>query len=124
LEGENIKVIKWTEKISKLLDKSDLIISEAGYFTMLDLLLTKTPAIMIPGKRGIDNQELRAVNFELLGIGKIHFPFQEKYKLKRMVSKFVEDKSFAAKYSLSREKVLEKVFAGKSVVDCLLQELK
>lgn len=121
---KNINVIKWTKDFNNLLNKNDLIISEAGYFTFLDLLLTKTPAIMIPGKRGIDNQELRAVKFELLGAGKVHFPFQKKENLKKIILEIIKNNSQIDKFNMSKKIISQDIFEDKTIIDNLLEELK
>ncbi len=60
----NGKIISWSAIFPELLNKSDLIISEAGYYTLVDLISLGKRAILIPGERRIDNQELRAIKFK------------------------------------------------------------
>jgi len=80
--------------LPKDLKRSRLVISEAGYNTINELVVTDTPALLIPGFRALDNQELRAVSSDIFGFDWI-FPeylnsdyFKEKTKalLKRNLS--------------------------------------
>ena len=74
LKLQNSNVIKWSNNFLKLLNQHDLVISEAGYFTILDFINAKIPAILIPGERRIDNQELRALKYQESGCGYMYFP--------------------------------------------------
>ena len=59
--------MKYVEDILSLLQKSDLVISEAGYNTVNEIISAKTPAIFLPGHRNNDNQEQRAKSLEEQG---------------------------------------------------------
>ena len=83
----NMKIITWTKDFGGLISSSKLLVSEAGFFTMLDLINFKKRAILVPGERIIDNQELRALKLEELGIGRIFFPFEKVTKLSDMLKK-------------------------------------
>lgn len=120
---KNVKIIKWSNHLNDLFSKTDLIVSEAGYFTLLDIIQTNIPAIMIPGKRGIDNQELRAVSFELLGAGKMHFPFQNKGNLKEIVYKIIQSPEEIKGNIISRKIICKNIFGGKNVFDKLIEEI-
>lgn len=84
---KDIKTLIWTKDFGKLLSSSKIVISEAGYFTMLDLINYKKKALLIPGERIIDNQEIRALKLEELGIAKVFFPFEKTSKLFWMIKK-------------------------------------
>ena len=85
IPNENIKSIIWTKDFGSLMSSSRLIISEVGYFTMLDLINYKKKAILIPGERIIDNQEIRALKLQELGIGKVFFSFEKPDKLSNLI---------------------------------------
>jgi len=90
---KNIKTIIWTKDFGSIISSSNVIVSEAGYFTMLDLINYKKKAILIPGERIIDNQEIRALKLEELGIGKVFFPFEKTSKLSNLINKNLKDGS-------------------------------
>ena len=85
IPNKNIKSIIWTKDFGSMMSSSKLIISEAGYFTMLDLINYRKKAILIPGKRIIDNQEIRALKLQELGIGKVFFLFEKPEKLSDLI---------------------------------------
>lgn len=87
---KDIKTLIWTRDFRKLLSSSKIVISEAGYFTMLDLINYKKKAILIPGERIIDNQEIRALKLEELGIAKVFFPFEKTSKLFRVIKEALD----------------------------------
>lgn len=64
LEGANVTIKPWYDSFPNLLARSKLAIGEAGFFSTQELLQTGTQGILIPGRRRMDNQELRAVMFE------------------------------------------------------------
>lgn len=97
--NKRVNILDWSNDFINLLDKSDLIISEAGYYTLLDLISLRKPAILIPGERRIDNQELRAVHFELLGLGKFYFPTENTDSLLREIKNIVDCPEILKKYS-------------------------
>ncbi|MBS3071873.1 hypothetical protein J4408_02700, partial [Candidatus Pacearchaeota archaeon] len=66
LNLKNCKVIDWSTDFKTDLDEHDFVISEAGYFTVFELMLYRKTGILIPGARRIDNQELRAIIYEKL----------------------------------------------------------
>jgi len=75
--SDRVKIIEWSNNFIELVKESDFIISESGYFTIMELLALNKPALVIPGARRIDNQELRAVRFEGLGKGFFMLPEQD-----------------------------------------------
>jgi len=92
IHNGNIKSIIWTKHFGDLISSSRLMISEAGYFTMLDLINYKKKAILIPGKRIIGNQEIKALKLQELGIGKVFFPFEKSNRLSNLIIQELEDK--------------------------------
>lgn len=96
LKLPNSKVINWSNKFFKLLNQHDLLISEAGYFTILDLINAKVPAILMPGERRIDNQELRALKYQESGCGYTYFPNENpKEIVERIISLKEEEINFS-----------------------------
>jgi len=59
-QRENIIVEKYEPHIFELMPHCQLVISEAGYNTVNEIITTATPAILIPGFRNNDNQQIRA----------------------------------------------------------------
>ncbi len=74
---QDIKVIEYTNKILEYIDQSDIVISEAGYFSTHELIARSTPSILIPGERRIDNQELRAIGYEKNKLGYCYMPQED-----------------------------------------------
>jgi len=58
---------EYIKDLPKEFKKSRLVISEAGFNTVNELVATNTPALLIPGFRLLDNQELRAVSSGIFG---------------------------------------------------------
>lgn len=86
---DNTNVIYWSNNITKTLKEHDLVISEAGYFTMLDLISLEKEALIIPGERRIDNQESRALVFESMGLGACVFPVEDNYELLKSLKQII-----------------------------------
>jgi len=93
LSLENVKTIIWTKDFGDLLFSSKVIISEAGYYTMLDLINHNKKAILIPGERIIDNQEIRALKLGEIGAGKVFFPFEKTSKLIRFIKEDLDERN-------------------------------
>ena len=93
LSFENVKTIIWTKDFGDLLFSSKVIISEAGYYTMLDLINHNKKAILIPGERIIDNQEIRALKLGEIGAGKVFFPFEKTSKLIRFIKEDLDERN-------------------------------
>ena len=91
ISHKNINLITWEKNFGSIISASNIVISEAGYFTMLDLINYKKKAILIPGERIIDNQEIRALKLERLGIGKVFFPFEKASKLSDLITENLKD---------------------------------
>lgn len=120
-DNKQIETMVWTKDFASLLLSSKVIISEAGFYTMLDLINYKKRAILVPGERIIDNQELRALKLEELGMGKIFFPFEKYSKLSDFIINELE-------VSKKNEKVIEKIKMQfnkyPELGDTILRELK
>lgn len=94
---ENCTITDWIENWSGKVGKAKAAISEAGYFSMHELIYTKTPSILIPGNRRTDNQELRSVKYEEKGMGLTIMPQQSIAELfeaiERILSPDLQNKS-------------------------------
>lgn len=73
----NSKIISWSTNFEKLIEEHDFVICEAGYFTLFEIMSFGKTAIVIPGARRIDNQELRAITYDKLKYGYCFFPEEE-----------------------------------------------
>ncbi len=120
--NKEIKSIEWSKKFEGIIAFSKIVISEAGYFTMLDLINYNKFAIFIPGKRIIDNQELRAVILEKCGIGKIFFPFEKKQKLTKLIKESLNNPS--KDHTSTFDKVKRKFAKYKDLMSVVLKELQ
>ncbi len=121
ISHKNIKTIIWTKDFGSIISSSNIIISEAGYFTMLDLINYKKKAILIPGERIIDNQEIRALKLEELGIGNVFFPFEKALKLSNLINEKLQDKNLNYKlFNL----ILDKFNKYPDLSNVVLEELQ
>jgi len=59
-QWKNVIVEKYEPYIFELMSHCRLVISEAGYNTINEIITTSTPAILIPGFRNNDDQQARA----------------------------------------------------------------
>jgi len=66
-----IKFVNFEENLLELINLSKLVISAAGYNTCNELIETKTPSVLMPLKRGGDEQIIRADYFEEKGVAKV-----------------------------------------------------
>jgi len=121
ISDEKIKTIIWTKEFGSIISSSKVIISEAGYFTMLDLINYRKKAILIPGERIIDNQEIRALKLEELGIGKVFFPFEKASKLSNLINQELQEKEL--NYELF-DKIVEKFNKYPDLSKVVLEELQ
>jgi len=121
LANDNFETVVWKKDFGSLLSSSKIIISEAGYFTMLDLINYGKKAILIPGERIIDNQEIRALKLEELGIGKIFFPFEKISKLTDMIRDFLNEKNSNKE---DYQKIVDEFNQYEDLEKVLLEELK
>ena len=81
--------LEWKPSLGGWISDYDIIISEAGFNTTTELLSLGVPAILVPGYRRIDNQELRATNYELHGCGICILPEQGSSKLAEAIYQFL-----------------------------------
>jgi UDP-N-acetylglucosamine:LPS N-acetylglucosamine transferase len=121
LSNNNFETIIWKKDFGNLLSSSRVIISEAGYFTMLDLINYRKKAILIPGERIIDNQEIRALKLEELGIGKIFFPFEKVSKLVNMIKESLNKENSGKE---NYQKIIEEYEQYEDIEEVLIEELK
>jgi hypothetical protein len=70
------RTVRWEPDLPSWIGRYDLVLSEAGYNTVSELLSIGQPSLLIPGHRRIDNQELRALNYEGSGCGVCCLPEQ------------------------------------------------
>jgi len=119
---KGIKSIEWSKKFEGIIAFSKVVISEAGYFTMLDLINYNKFAIFIPGKRIIDNQELRAVMLEKYGVGKVFFPFEKKQKLTKLVKESLNNSN--KDHTITFNRVKRKFAKYKDFMSVVLEELQ
>ena len=82
--------LEWRSGLEEWISDYDIIISEAGFNTTTELLSLGVPSILVPGHRRIDNQELRAVNYELLGCGFCCFPEEGPRGMAKRIYRFLE----------------------------------
>ena len=71
---DRCNVLEWTSDLASLIAAHKFVVSEAGYHTTAEIAISGRRAVLIPGARRIDNQELRAVRFEQAGFGSCVFP--------------------------------------------------
>ncbi len=121
IKNKNIETIIWTKDFGSLLSSSNIIISEAGFFTMLDLINYEKNAILVPGERIIDNQELRALRLEEWEIGKVFFPFENPFKLADLILGVLKNPN---KNKEQFKKLKKKFYNYPTLGEVMLNELK
>ncbi|MBN2422222.1 glycosyltransferase [Candidatus Woesearchaeota archaeon] len=67
----NLKISRYKTNVLNLMNQADLIISQAGYNTSNEIIIAKTPAIIMPLIIDYDDQLERALNLEKSGIAKV-----------------------------------------------------
>lgn len=107
---ENVSVIPWNNNFQKLVNNYDLVICEAGYNTTVELLSSGKPAILIPGRRRIDNQELRALEYEKLGCGLSLSPEGDLSNILDMMKRMKRNSLILNKFSNKSKKVSKIIF--------------
>lgn len=120
----NSEIIKWSKNFLELLAKSDLVISEAGYYTLFDLITLNKPAILIPGERRIDNQELRAIKFQEKGLGWVIFPSEESTDLSNLIEFLIKNPKSLDNKKKSFNKVQEEIFSKVSLNKKIIEEIE
>jgi len=111
---------EYIKDLPKEFRKSRLVISEAGHNTVNELVATNTPALLIPGFRLLDNQELRAVKSDIFGFDWIFPEYLNPDYLRKRIKKFLK-KDFKNSNRLAASKLL---FKGRNVLfDSLYREV-
>ncbi len=121
---KNIRLIDWTKDMISYFKNSDLVISEAGFFTAYELLENKLPGILVPGYRTIDNQELRAVAWEQLGCGYFVLPSAEKAKLTSIIENLIKNEKKINLLSKNCESLLKQKMKGPDVAKEILKVIR
>lgn len=117
----NSDIIEWSNDFLSKLKNYDLVISEAGYFTILDLLVMRKPAILIPGERRIDNQELRALNFQERGCGICIFPVENETSFSDELNKLIKNPSILLKFSRNIDRNYNNFLSCKNLAEAILE---
>lgn len=121
IEIPEVEVIEYTDEIREHIDSSKIVISEAGYFTTHELISRSKPSILIPGARRIDNQELRAIEYEKRKLGYCFMPEEDIGRLVTSSVELLSDRSLYSKMqhncgeyysSFSNHDNLENVIGG------------
>ncbi len=102
----NTEVTEWVNDIQEEYDKSLFVVSEAGYWTVHEMIENQLPGVLVPGKRDIDNQELRAVNWELKDLGFCMLPGSKDGELVEKVEKMFENQKMLEKFSKNSLRIL------------------
>lgn len=117
------KIVSWIKDIELDLQNADLLISEAGYFTLLDCVSTGTPAVLIPGDRRIDNQELRALEFEKKKCGFFVFHYEEELFYERL-SHLIHNQQKLKEFRKNLLSLRKQYMAQKNIVYYLTKEIR
>lgn len=123
LDMISAKVVSWIKDIETDLQKADLLISEAGYFTLSDCVSTGTPAILIPGERRIDNQELRALEFEKKNCGFFVFHYEQELFYERLIH-LIKDEKKLKEFRNNLLSLRKQYLKQKNIVDYLTKEIQ
>ncbi len=65
--GERVQIVPFEPQILHLMQRADLFVSEAGYNTCYERVLTRSPGIIIPVETKLDDQYRRAAYWEKQG---------------------------------------------------------
>jgi UDP-N-acetylglucosamine:LPS N-acetylglucosamine transferase len=65
--GERVRVVPFERHILCLMQRTDIFISEAGYNTCYERILTQSPGILVPVRTTLDDQYRRAAYWEQQG---------------------------------------------------------
>ncbi|MEO1993143.1 MAG: glycosyltransferase [Pirellulales bacterium] len=115
------KIKRWTHDMPAEYREARFVISEAGFFTVHELLEHNKPAILIPGARNIDNQELRAVTWELEGCGYCVLPDSQADTLEDKMRHMLNGK--AAEFSGRCKSLFDRAGKFPSVIDKILAKI-
>lgn len=119
--ADNINIIPFSYDLPQLYSGADLVIARAGALTIAELMVTGTPAVIIPSPNVKDNhQEFNARAFENTGRGIV---ILEKdlnfYRVRDMINDFAEDRKVLDDMRGKREN--DKDEAANIIVDNILK---
>lgn len=115
LKYSNSKSITWSNNFLNLAKKHDLIICEAGYNTVMETMSLGIPAILVPGMRRIDNQELRATRYESLGCGYCLFPEEDSIRAVKKIKLLIENPKKMDLLKKSINKIFKKIIISPEI---------
>ena len=115
LNYDNSKSITWSNDFLNLAKKHDLIICEAGYNTVMEIMSLGIPAILIPGMRRIDNQELRATRYESFGCGYCLFPEEDSKRAIEKIRFLIENPNKMGSLKKSINKIFKRIIASEEI---------
>jgi len=118
-----VNIFEWSNNISTLIKKADVIISEGGYFSIHDILSQGKAGVIIPGERRTDNQELRALSYEGAGFGRCVLPEEGVERVVQEVSSLLTNPQQRTKIQQSCREYLHSLSQQPSLVDALLQHI-
>ena len=115
-----MEITEWSRSFGTLLASHRIVLSEAGYFTVRELLTHRRPSILVPGQRRIDNQEMRAICYESAGCGMCVWPQDGSSHLRERIMQLL-NRNLSAH---SRHSALElrRITVGVPVVNAILEE--
>lgn len=119
----NTELIKWSDSFLDLVQSHDLIIAEAGYYTLFELISLSKPAIIIPGERRIDNQEYRAIKYESESLGIAFFPEEGIAELIEKVTSIIKNPKGKNNPQFNFSKVIKDINSYPSIMDILKNEI-
>jgi len=124
-DENTVKMLRWSNNFLEFASTFDLVISEAGYFSVTEMLSIGKPCLLIPGERRIDNQELRALQYEELGCGKCIFPQEDPCKIVDSINELVDTKGLIQRQSENSIKVCKNILLSETpLIVALKDELK
>ncbi len=124
IDEKNCENVFWSNDFHNLLKDHDLIISEAGYFTLIDLLSMKKPAILIPGERRVDNQEMRALKYQEAGCGYAFLPEEDPNEMARAITYLMSNKEVLKEMSVNAVKLRNQLMSPEKLDAKILEFLK
>lgn len=86
--NNRVRIHSWIKNWPKKANGSELVINEAGYFSVNELIANESVGILIPGNRRMDNQELRAIIYEKKGFGYCVLPEEGTTGLLKKIEKY------------------------------------
>ena len=123
IDSPNSKTIFWSQDFSKILMNNDLIISEAGYFTLIDLISLKKFGIIIPGERRIDNQELRGLKYESNKLGFCFLPVKNSKLIISKISELINNPKMISELKINNQNYSKELFKKIRIDEEILKEV-